>query len=137
MYASGCIKNNTFRRATALLFVALLLLSTVSSVFTLPVSSDSHSTSSGMSAPACSYDFASFPSQPQIKYSPYQPNSVSEYTCTKRVPVNETLTVCQNYETQNNLPRLLGPAPILPNSLPKDIKFFYLSTDIPPPFSNL
>jgi hypothetical protein len=137
MYAFGCIKNNIFRLATALLLIAMLLLSTVSSIFTLPVSANSHSNNTGMSAPSCSYDFALFPSQPQIKYSPYQPNSVSEYAFNKRIPANETLTACQNYESQNNLPRLLGSAPILPNSLHKDIKFFYLSTDIPPPFSSL
>ena len=83
------------------------------------------------------FDLLFYPLQAKVEYSLYQAESVSEYTFPKRIPANETPNIFQNYERQNNLSGLFCPARVSANILPKDIKFLYLFSDIPPPFSAL
>jgi hypothetical protein len=134
----NCLKNNFSQRIVAGFLVVLLLLAAISPVFNQVLLSKINSTDITLSSPASSSDFGVGSSQPRVDYflyQSYQSKLSSDYTCTKRNPVDDTPAIYHNYENSNNLPRLLGPAPVLPTSLNKDIKFFYLSTDIPPPFS--
>ena len=130
-------QNNLNRRVVASLLVVFLLLAAISPVFISAHSPKIEPAGAGFSSSLNSYDFVGLISQPRIEYSPFQSRTASDFTSTKKSRLNETLVVFQNYAIGNRVPRLLGPAPVLPTSLPKDIKFFYLSTDIPPPFSTI
>jgi hypothetical protein len=131
------LKNNLDRRVVTGLLVVLLLLTAVSSGIAPDISPKINADNITISSPINSPEFLVFPPQPRLDYSLYQSKSAIDYIYNKKIPVNDTLAVYQNYASRNSLPRLLGPAPVLPNSLHKDIKFFYLFADIPPPSSNI
>ncbi len=130
-------KNNMNRQTAARLLMILLLLATVVPGFVPHLSAKIDSTPVSLSFPTNVYDFTVCSLQAKADYSLNQSRSASDFTYVRRIPANGALAVYHSYEVGNQLPRLLGPAPVLPNSLPKDIKFFYLSADIPPPFSNI
>jgi hypothetical protein len=133
----GYLENNLNRRAVTGLLVVLLLLIAVSSGFTAHISPKINPLNTSLCSSINSPDFLVSPLPPKLDYFSYQLKVSFDYVYSKKSTPNDTLAIYQNYENSNSLPRLLGPAPILPNSLHKDIKFYYLFADIPPPFSNI
>jgi hypothetical protein len=136
MALSHKFKHKLNCRTAAGFLALLLLLSGIAPGFGTDVSPRLKSAGLWFSPPANAFDLVVCPSQPKIEYSPYLSKSNSDYTLSKRVSPNDTLTVYHNYESRNGLPRLLGPAPILPSSRNRDKRFFLLFADIPPPFSD-
>jgi len=131
------LKHRLNRRAAAGLLVVLLLLSTVSPGFTSDLSPKFNTTDISLSSPPNSHEFAVSALESKTEYSPYLSNPTFEHTYSKKSPTNQTSAILQSFETRNNPSRSFCFTSVLPYSLHTDSKFFYLITDIPPPFSNI
>jgi hypothetical protein len=131
------INNNKNRRVAAGLLVVLMFLAAISPGFIPHISPASNSTELSLTSSTNSYDFIIYPSQPKADLLPYHLKSALESSYTKRASINDTQAIFQNYAIRNHLPKLLGPEPVFSNSFHKNIIFFTLSADIPPPFSNI
>jgi hypothetical protein len=126
--------NRFGHRVTAGLLIVWLLLISISFQFAAERPSEIDGGGQGFSALSSSFDFT--PLQPGIEYAAYQPRFISEFGYPKKWSVNDSPSINRQGANFQGQTGLSDPAPIAPSSQRKDIKFFYLATDIPPPFSN-